>query len=157
MSQPHPTPQKHHPLNANPNVTTQKTADLTKCCACAVKSSFTLQHLITFPHLSLLFQTPRVKREPWATHSGISTPRRRSASLPPMLSQFPATANTTSALRHAPSPARPRTSVGLLVLQRDPIGQGQGRRVEAPTGIRLIRRSAAEATERKLGSRGWMI
>ena len=43
MSQPHPTPQTHHSPNANPNVTAQKTADLTKRCACAVKSSSTLQ------------------------------------------------------------------------------------------------------------------
>ena len=38
-SKPHPTPQKHHSPNANPNVTAQKTAHLTKRCACAVKSS----------------------------------------------------------------------------------------------------------------------
>ena len=95
--------QKHHSPNANPNVTAQKTPHLTKRCACAVKSSSTLQHL-TFPHVSSLFhtnlthhasiqnslqtvvvaqttsreqgstmfypQTPRVKREPFVTHSG---------------------------------------------------------------------------------------
>ena len=53
MSQPHPTPQKHHSPNANPNVTAQKSADLTKQ-ACAVKSSSTLQHLM-LPHVSPLF------------------------------------------------------------------------------------------------------
>ena len=56
MAQPHPTPQKHHSPNANPNVTAQKTADLTKRCACAVNSSSTLQDL-TYPHVSLLFHT----------------------------------------------------------------------------------------------------
>ena len=124
---PHPTPQNHHSPNASPNGTAQQTADLTKRCACAVKSSSTLQHL-TFSHDSSLFdlfdtnltrhvfirnplpkaspngsglsallrtaadgceqlrtvanaettrreqgstpQTPRVKREPFATHSG---------------------------------------------------------------------------------------
>ena len=49
MARPHPTPQKHNSPNTNPNGTAQQTADLTKCCACAVKSSSTLQHL-TFPH-----------------------------------------------------------------------------------------------------------
>ena len=41
---------------ANPNVTAQKPADLTKRCACAVNSSSTLQHLM-FPHISSLFHT----------------------------------------------------------------------------------------------------
>ena len=54
MAQPHPTPQKHDSPNANPNGTAQQTADLTKRCTCAVKSSPTLQHL-TFPHDSSLF------------------------------------------------------------------------------------------------------
>ena len=39
MARPHPTPQKHHSPNANPNGAVQKTVDLTKRCACAVKSS----------------------------------------------------------------------------------------------------------------------
>ena len=39
MARPHPTPQKHVSPNANPNGTAQQTADLTKRCACAVKSS----------------------------------------------------------------------------------------------------------------------
>ena len=123
MAQPHPTPQKHNSPDANPNVTTQKPVDLTKRCACAVKSSSTLQHL-TNPHDSSLFhtnltrrvsirapfqkllpmaapysalprtvanaetnpsqtrlypQTPRIKREPFATHSG----KRCSTRAPP--------------------------------------------------------------------------
>ena len=53
MSQPHPTPTLQTRI---PNVTAQKTAHLTKRCACAVKSSSTLQHL-TFPHVSSLFHT----------------------------------------------------------------------------------------------------
>ena len=124
MARPHPTLQKHDSPNANPNGTAQKTADLTKRCACAVSSTSTLRHL-TFPDVSTLFhtnlirhlfignplqklpqsqrlsarstadgcgrlrtvadgcgrrnngsrtrlypQTPRVKREPFATHSG---------------------------------------------------------------------------------------
>ena len=122
MAQPHPTPQKLDSPNANPNGTAQKTADLTKRCACTVNSTSTLRHL-TFPDVSTLFhtnltrhlfirnhlqklppmaaalapycgrlrtvadgcgrrdnssrtrlypQTPRVKREPFATHSGKS-------------------------------------------------------------------------------------
>ena len=47
MSQPHPTPQKHYSPKANLNVTAQKTADLTKRCACAVKSSSTVLHTST--------------------------------------------------------------------------------------------------------------
>ena len=42
--------QKHHPPHANPNVTAQKTANLT----CGVNSSSTL-HPLTFPHVSSLF------------------------------------------------------------------------------------------------------
>ena len=51
MSQPHPTPQKHHSPNANPNVIAQKTHHLTKRCACAVISSSIL-HPLTFPRVS---------------------------------------------------------------------------------------------------------
>ena len=40
--------QKHHSPNANPNGAAQKTADLTKRCACTVNSTSTLRHL-TFP------------------------------------------------------------------------------------------------------------
>ena len=56
MARPHPTPQKHDSPNANPNGTAQQTADITKRCSCAVKSSSTLQHL-TFPYDSSLFHT----------------------------------------------------------------------------------------------------
>ena len=56
MARPHPTPQNHDSPNANPNGTAQQTADLTKRCTCAVKSSSTLRHL-TFPHGSSLFHT----------------------------------------------------------------------------------------------------
>ena len=56
MAWPHPAPQKHDSPNANPKGTAQQTADLTKRCTCAVKSSSTLQHL-TFPHDSSLFHT----------------------------------------------------------------------------------------------------
>ena len=59
MAQPHPTPQKTDSPNANPNGTVQQTADLTKRCTCAVKSSSTLQHL-TFPHDSSLFNFTRI-------------------------------------------------------------------------------------------------
>ena len=44
MSQPDPTPQKHHPLNATPNLTPQKTADLTKRCTCAGFQASKIQH-----------------------------------------------------------------------------------------------------------------
>ena len=47
MARPHPTPQTHHSPNANPNVTAQQTADLTKRCACAVKCiTFLARHII---------------------------------------------------------------------------------------------------------------
>ena len=74
MSQSHPTTPKHHSPNATPNVTTQKTADLTKRCACAVKSSSILQHL-TFPHDSSLFHTNLTR------HPSIQNPLQK---LPPM-------------------------------------------------------------------------
>ena len=56
MARPHPTPQKHHSPNANPNGTAQKIADLTKRCACAVNSTSILQHL-AFAHVPTLFHT----------------------------------------------------------------------------------------------------
>ena len=74
MAQPHPTPQKHDSPNANPNGTAQQTADLTKRCTCAVKSSSTLQHL-TFPHDSSLFHTNLTR------HVSIRNPLQK---LPPM-------------------------------------------------------------------------
>ena len=47
MARPHPTPQKHDSPNANPNGTTQHSADLTKRCACAAKGiTFLAPHLI---------------------------------------------------------------------------------------------------------------
>ena len=51
MSQPHPTPQKHHPLNTNPKLAVQKTEELTKRCACAVSHPphFILSRFHTFP------------------------------------------------------------------------------------------------------------
>ena len=51
MARPHPTPQKHDSPNANPNGTAQQTADLTKRCTCAVKSSsnFNILHFHTIP------------------------------------------------------------------------------------------------------------
>ena len=49
MARPHPTPQKHDSPNANPNGTTQQSADLTKRCACAAKHITCLA-----PHLILM-------------------------------------------------------------------------------------------------------
>ena len=89
MSQPHPTSLTHQSRHANHNLTAKETADLTKRCNCAAKSSSTLQ-LVARPHVSGLFhrnlirhahydneprtrlypQTPRVKRESFATPSG---------------------------------------------------------------------------------------
>ena len=74
MARPHPTRQKHDSPNANPNGTAQQTADLKKRCACAVKSSSTLQHL-TFPHDSSLFHTNLTR------HVSIRNPLQK---LPPM-------------------------------------------------------------------------
>ena len=105
MARPHPTPQKHNSPNANPNGTAQKTADLTKRCACAVNSTFAISQASdtsrfhpkpspkASPNGSALAlycerlrtvadvettdreqgstpRPPRVKREPFATHSG---------------------------------------------------------------------------------------
>ena len=67
MSQPHPT--------------TQKTADLTKRCACAEKSSI-LQHL-TFPHGSSLFHTNLTR------HASMQNPLHK---LPPMAVPYRSTA-----------------------------------------------------------------
>ena len=74
MARPHPTPQKNHSPNASPNGTAQKTADLTKRCACAVNSTSIIQHL-TFPHVSTLFDTNL------ARHVFIRNPLQK---LPPM-------------------------------------------------------------------------
>ena len=58
LSQPHPTSPKHHSPNANPNVTMQKTADLTKRCACQWN---------TPPHFNILrfHTTPRYFTRIW--------------------------------------------------------------------------------------------
>ena len=74
MALPRPTPQNHDSPDTNPNGTVQKTVDLTKRCACAVKSSSTLQHL-TFPHDSSLFHTNLTR------HVFIRNPLQK---LPPM-------------------------------------------------------------------------
>ena len=104
MARPHPTPQKHHSQNASPNGTAQKTAELTKPCPCAVKSSSTLQHL-TFPHVSTLYHTNLTR------HVSIPNPLQKlppmAAALAPYCSHRRTVANAETTGREQGSTPRP--------------------------------------------------
>ena len=64
-AQPHPTPQKHHSPNANPNGTAHKTADLTKRCACAVNHTSTAYMSTRFHAVSRESDTSRFHPKPF--------------------------------------------------------------------------------------------
>ena len=145
MAQPHPTP---HSPNANPNGTVQKTADLTKRCACAVNSSstLTLQHL-TFPHdsspraISQKSDTSRFRAKPSQKASpngsalalycerlrsaNAETTRREQGSTPrpPELNENPSLCVRENVSSHVPMPSPSSISISSCLNKKHKINR----------------------------------
>ena len=129
--------------NANPNVVTQKTADLIKRCTCAEKFSSTLQHQ-TFPHVSSLLHTNLTRHVSIRTLSKSFPQRQRLSALPRTAAvgceRLTTAANAQATRREQGSTPRPPelNENPSLLIREEIIQEGGGVRVRKNKGRREL-------------------